>query len=223
MLKVAFPVSVNDSVATYEIPYGTIQRSTQRITSWQKARYEVPAENWADLSNNGYGISLLNNSKYGYDIKDNLMRLSLLRSPKSPDPTTDMEKHSIDYSLYPHSGDWKEANTIRKGYEFNQPLIAQLSSVHKGKLPEEKSFIKLESDDLILTSVKKALDSDAWVIQWYESKGKDSEATLTLPGVPKKVVESNFIEIDGQQIKFEGNVIKLNTKKFSVMTIKVYY
>ena len=223
MLKVAFPVSVNDSVATYEIPYGTIRRSTQRITSWQKARYEVPAENWADLSNNGYGISLLNNSKYGYDIKDNLMRLSLLRSPKSPDPTTDMEKHSIDYSLYPHSGDWKEANTIRKGYEFNQPLIAELSSVHKGKLPEEKSFIKLESDDLILTSVKKALDSDAWVIQWYESKGKDSEATLTLPGVPKKVVESNFIEIDGQQIKFEGNVIKLNTKKFSVMTIKVYY
>jgi alpha-mannosidase len=223
MLKVAFPVSVNDTVATYEIPYGTIQRSTQRITNWQKARYEVPAEKWADLSNIDYGISLLNNSKYGYDIKDNVMRLSLLRSPKSPDPTTDMEKHSIDYSLYPHSGDWKEANTIRKGYEFNQPLIAELSTVHKGKLPEQKSFIKLEGDNLILTSVKKALDSDAWVIQWYESKGNDSEATLTLPVVPKKIVESNFIEKEGQQIKFEGNVVKLNTKKFSVMTIKVYY
>ena len=81
MMKVAFPLSVNDTVATFEIPYGTIQRSTQRITSWQKARYEVPAEFWADLSNNGYGVSLINNSKYGYDVKDNVMRLSLLARP----------------------------------------------------------------------------------------------------------------------------------------------
>jgi alpha-mannosidase len=223
MMKVAFPLSVNDTVATFEIPYGTIQRSTQRITSWQKARYEVPAEFWADLSNNGYGVSLINNSKYGYDVKDNVMRLSLLRSPKSPDPTTDMGKHSIDYALYPHAGDWKTANTIRKGYEFNQPLIAKLTSIHTGKLNEEKSFIKLEGENLVLTSVKKALDSDAWVIQWYESKGKDSEAILTLPAVPKKVVGSNFMEKDGQQIEFKGNVVKLNTKKFSVTTIKVYY
>ncbi|MCL5027832.1 MAG: hypothetical protein M1480_02300 [Bacteroidetes bacterium] len=230
MLKVTFPVAVQDTDATYEIPYGTIQRSTQRITSWQKARYEVPAEKWADLSNNGYGVSLINNSKYGYDIKDNVMRLSLLRSPKWPDPTADMGKHSIEYSLYPHAGDWKEANTIRRGYEFNQPLIAKLNSImpagqasHKGKLPEEKSFIKLEGDDVVLTSVKQALDSNSWVIQWYESKGKNTEATLTLPAVPKKVLESNFMEIDGKPVKFEGNIVKVPTKKFSVMTIKIYY
>jgi alpha-mannosidase len=223
MLKVVFPVSVFDTNATYEIPYGTIQRSTQRITSWQKARYEVPAEMWADLSKDEYGVSLLNNSKYGYDIKDNVMRLSLLRSPKWPDPTTDMGKHSIEYALYPHAGSWQDANTVRKGFEFNQPLIAKLNSIHNGKLPEEKSFIKLEGDNLVLTSVKKALDSDAWVIQWYESKGKDSEAALTLPVIPKKVVESNFIEEDGKQINIKGNIVKMNVKKFSVTTIKVYY
>ncbi|MHB1685847.1 MAG: alpha-mannosidase [Ignavibacteriaceae bacterium] len=223
MLKVAFPLAFTDTVATYEIPYGTIQRSTQNITSWQKAQFEVPAEKWADVTNNDYGVSLLNNSKYGYDIKGNLMRLSLLRSPKSPDPTTDMGKHSIDYALYPHTGSWKDANSVRKGYEYNQPLIAELNSVHNGKLPKEKSFIKLVGDNVVLTSVKKALNSDAWVIQWYESKGKNTETTLTLPKTPKKVVESNFIEIDGKPIKFVGNEVKVNTKKYSVQTIKVYY
>ncbi len=127
MLKVAFPVSVNNNIATYEIPYGSITRSTKRETSWEKAKYEVAAQNWADLSDNNYGVSLLNNSKYGYDIKDNVMRLSLLRSPKWPDPTTDMGTHSIEYSLYPHKGNWKDANTVRKGYEFNHPLIAVMT------------------------------------------------------------------------------------------------
>jgi len=223
MLKVAFPLAFTDTVATYEIPYGTIQRSTQNITSWQKAQFEVPAEKWADVTNNDYGVSLLNNSKYGYDIKGNLMRLSLLRSPKSPDPTTDMGKHSMDYALYPHVGSWKDANSVRKGYEYSQPLIAELNSVHNGKLPEEKSFIKLVGDNVVLTSVKKALNSDAWVIQWFESKGKNTKTTLTLPKTPKKVVESNFIEIDGKPIKFVGNKVMIDTKKYSVQTIKVYY
>ncbi len=223
MLKVAFPVSVKDTLATYEIPYGTIQRSTQRKTKWDKARFEVPAEKWADLSNNGYGISLLNNSKYGYDIKDNVMRLSLLRSPKSPDPTADMGEHIIEYSLYPHTGNWKEANTVRRGWEFNQPLTAVINEVHKGKLPEEKSFIKLEPDDLVLTTVKKALDSNAWIVQWYESKGNDSEGTLVLPETPKKVVESNIMEKDGKPVRFDGNVVKIKTKKFSMNTLKIYF
>ncbi len=223
MLKVAFPVAVNDTEATYEIPYGTIQRSTQRKTKWEKARYEVPAEKWADLSSGGYGVSLLNNSKYGYDIKGSVMRLSLLRSPKYPDPTTDMGKHTIDYALYPHSGDWKDANTVRRGYEYNQPLIAALNSKHKGELPETESFIKLSADNLILTSMKKALDSNAWIIQWYESQGKNTNATLTLPKTPRKVFESNFMEAEGKPLKFEGNKVKVHTKKYSVTTIKVIY
>jgi len=223
MLKVAFPMTINNKTATYEIPFGTIERSTKRETDWEKARYEVPAIRWADLSNNEFGVSLLNNSKYGYDIKDNVMRLSLLRSPKWPDPMADMGRHSIDYALYPHSGDWKDANTIKKGYEFNTPLIALLADIHKGELPTEKSFIELSGSNLILTSIKKAQDSDAWVIQWYESKGEDTEANIILPRKPKKVVESNFMEDDGDPINFSGNVIKVKTGKNSVKTVKVYY
>jgi alpha-mannosidase len=223
MLKVAFPVSVSDTLATYEIPYGTISRSTQRKTSWEKAKYEVAALQWGDLSNDNYGISLLNNSKYGYDIKDNVMRLSLLRSPKWPDPTADMGTHSIEYSLFPHKGNWKEANTVRRGYEFNQPLIAVLTDIHDGELPTQNSFIQVSGDGIILTTLKKALNSDDWIIQWYESEGKDGDAIITLPKVPKKVFETDFIEKEEKEIPFENNVIKIRTPKSSVKTIKVVF
>jgi len=109
MLKVEFPLTVQDTIATYEIPSGSITRSTQRNNSWNKARFEVSAIRWADVSKDDYGVSLINNSKYGYDIKDNVMRLSLLRSPKWPDPTADRGEHQIEYSLYPHNEDWKES------------------------------------------------------------------------------------------------------------------
>ena len=118
MLKVAFPVSVGDTVATYEIPYGTINRSTLWRDSFDSAKVEVSAQRWADLSQDDYGISLLNRAKYGYDIKGNTIRLSLLRSPVWPDPTADRGKHTMEYALYPHAGRWQAARTVRRGYEF---------------------------------------------------------------------------------------------------------
>jgi len=223
MLKVAFPVTIGDTAATYEIPYGSIERSTQMRNSWDSAQVEVPAQRWADLSRGGYGISLLNKHKYGYDIKGSVMRLSLLRSPKWPDPTADRGKHSIEYSLYPHSGTWREANTVRRGYEFNYPFTALAGDKHKGKLPGSLSFIKLEPSGLVLTVVKKSEDSDAWILQWYDSKGVDAEGVLTLPQTPKRVVSSNFLEEDGNQIPFKDNVVKFNTKKNSIVTLKVLF
>ncbi|MBM4162285.1 MAG: alpha-mannosidase [Ignavibacteria bacterium] len=222
-LKVAFPLTVADTVATYEIPYGTIQRSTQLRDSWEKAKVEVPAHRWADVSQTDYGVSLLNNSKYGYDIKGNTVRLSLLRSPKWPDPTADRGKHSMEYSLYPHSGTWRTAGTVRRGYEFNYPLIAVMVEVHKGKLPSTTSFVRLEPENLVLTSIKKAEDSEAWVIQWYDAGGQTSEATLTLPQPPKKVVLSDFLEADGKPVAPEGKLIHITTPKSSVVTIKVVF
>jgi alpha-mannosidase len=222
-LKVAFPLSVHDTVATYEIPYGTIQRSTQLRTSWEKAKVEVPAQRWADLSQRDYGVSLLNKSKYGYDIKGDTIRLSLLRSPKWPDPTADRGKHSIEYALYPHSGTWREANTVQRGYEYNNPLLATATPAHKGAMDESRSFIQLSPSNLVLTTVKKAEDSDAWILQWYESKGQAVEATLVLPQAPKKVMRSNFLEEDKESVSTNKNTVKLETKKNAVVTVKVYF
>lgn len=223
MLKAAFPVTVHDTVATYEIPYGTITRSTQMRTSWEKAKVEVPAERWADLSGDGYGVSLLNKSKYGYDIKGNVMRLSLLRSPIWPDPTADRGKHSMEYALYPHAGSWREGGTVKRAYEYNNDLIACPTGTHKGSLPAENSFIKLEPENLILTVLKKAEDSDAWVCQWYDASGMETDGTLTLSKPPVKVVSSNFLEDEGAPVPFKGNMVSVKTKKNGITTVKIYF
>jgi alpha-mannosidase len=223
MLKVAFPLTVNDTVASYEIPYGSITRSTQMNTSWEKAKVEVPAERWADLSGSDYGVSLLNKSKYGYDIKGSVMRLSLLRSPKSPDPTADRGKHSMEYSLYPHKGSWRDAGTVKRGYEYNNDFIAVMGNSHKGKLPQSKSFVQLAPSNLVLTTIKKAEESNAWIYQWYDGGKEESDAVLTMPQTPKKIVLSNFLEDDGTPVSFEKNVVKVKTKKNGMVTLKVYY
>jgi alpha-mannosidase len=223
MLKVSFPLSVQDAVATFEIPYGSITRSTQRNNSWNKARFEVSAIRWADVSKDNYGVSLINNSKYGYDVKDNIMRLSLLRSPKWPDPTADRGEHEIEYSLFPHKGDWKEANTVKRGYDFNYKLIPFLTDLHKGDLPSIYSFVKMNAPNLILTTFKKAEDSHGYIFQWYESEGQDTEAEIEFPQQPKKVVLSNFMEEDLDELDFNGNKLAIKSKSNSVMTIKVYF
>ncbi|MGA2624054.1 MAG: glycoside hydrolase family 38 C-terminal domain-containing protein [Bacteroidota bacterium] len=223
MVKVAFPVTVADTAATYEIPYGSIQRSTQWRDSWDSAKVEVPTGRWADLSQNDYGVSLLNTSKYGYDIKQSVIRLSLLRSPKWPDPTADRGKHSIEYALYPHAKSWKNASTVHRAYEYNNPLIAVIADKHKGSLAENHSFMKLEPANLVLTTMKKSENSDAWIIQWYDAKGEDTEAVVTLPLIPKNVFTSNFLEENGTPIQFSGNKVNVKTGKNAVTTIKVRF
>jgi alpha-mannosidase len=108
LLKVAFPVDVLSPTATYEIQWGNVQRPTHRNTSWDWARFETCAQKWVDLSEGGYGVSLLNDCKYGHDIHDNVMRISLLRSPTMPDPEADLGEHHFSYSLFPHSGGWRQ-------------------------------------------------------------------------------------------------------------------
>lgn len=223
MLKLAFNTAVAAEQATYDIPFGTIRRSTQWKDRWDSAKVEVPAQRWADVSDAGKGVSLLTRSKYGYDIKGSVIRLSLLRSPEWPDPTADRGKHSIEYALYPHSGSWKEARTAHRGNEYSTPLIAVKGTRAKATGPSRNSFIQLTPSNLILTTLKKAEDSDEWIVQWYDVEGKNTEARLTLPAVPRSVVYSNFLEESGSPVPFEGKIVKAATKKYSVVTVKVRF
>jgi len=223
MLKVAFPVAVKDQAATYEVPYGSIKRSTLLNDSWEKAKVEVPGERWVDLSEDTYGVSLLNKTKYGFDIKGNVIRMSLLRSPKWPDPLADRGQHSIEYSLFPHRARVEETNVVQRGYEYNNPLIAIVAEMKKGPRPPSYSFVQLAPKNLILTTIKKAEDGDAWIIQWYDAKGVDSQATLTLPATPVKVLRSDFLEADGAAENFKGREVHAQTKKHSTTTLKVYF
>lgn len=221
MLKVAFPVAVDAPEATYEIPYGQIARSTGLGTPREKAQQEVPALRWADLSAGGAGVSLLNAGKYGYDVKANVMRLSLLRSPKYPDPVADMGRQAMDYALYPHAGHWRSAGTVRRGYELNTPLLAVVSSAHPGPLPSAHSFVRLEPAELVLTSLKQAEDGAGWVLQWYNTADEDVEAVVELPRPVARAVRSDFLEAGGEALPAGGWTVRVPTGRNAVVTVKV--
>ena len=129
----------------------------------------------------------------------------------------------IEYALYPHEGTWREANTVRRGYEFNYPLIAVLTDTHKGDLPQQQSFVQITPSNLVLTGLKKAEEGDAWIVQWYDAKGEAAEATVSFPRPPQKVVLSDFLEVDGEPLPVQENAVRVTTKKSSIVTIKVYF
>ncbi|MGC1658598.1 MAG: glycoside hydrolase family 38 C-terminal domain-containing protein [Candidatus Acidiferrales bacterium] len=194
LLKAAFPLAASSDHATYEIPYGSIERPTTRNNSWEAAKFEVPALRWADLGDAAHGFSLINDSKYGYDAKDNVLRISLLRSPTWPDPDADLGHHHFSYSLYPHAGDWRQALTVRRGYEFNSPLESVPVGAHSGEWRGDRSFVGVDQDNVVLTAVKKTEDGDALLFRFYEWAGKNSEVRLAVPAGAASATLTNLME-----------------------------
>lgn len=223
LLKVAFTVDVKSDKATYEIPFAHIQRPTSRNTGWEKARFEVPAIRWADLSDGSYGVSLLNESKYGCDIKDNVLRLTLLRSPTWPDPMADRGKHRFSYALYPHKGDWRKADTVQKGYEFNCPLISFFVDSHTGELPLSYSFFKASPSNIILAAVKKAEDRKSLILRLYEAEGEATRALIELFRRPKKIYELDLMENRLRSLPSKKKSFDLNFGKSEIKTIELVY
>ena len=194
LLKAAFPLAASGPFATYEIPYGTIERPTTRNNSWEKAQFEVPAQHWADLGDGKHGLSLINDSKFGYDAVGNLLRLTLLRSPKWPDPDADMGHHHFHYALYPHAGTWKDAMTVRHGFEYNYPLTAVVTTAHAGSLPAEHSFASVAPENVVLTAVKKAEDAKGLIFRVYEWAGKESTVEFHVPPGATGATVTNMME-----------------------------
>jgi alpha-mannosidase len=223
LLKVAFPVSAHSDKATFEIPYGSIERPTTRNTPAEQAQFEVPGQRWADISDSKHGLSLLNDSKYGYDAKGNVLRLSLLRSPEWPDPHADEGHHEFTYSLYPHGGSWKDALTIRQGYELNYKLISISSEKHQGSLPAEHSFLQAHSDNIIVTAVKKAEDENALILRFYEWAGKDGDISIQLPPGAESASETDLMEKPIATIPVKNSEVRLHTKPYEIKTVEVRF
>jgi alpha-mannosidase len=223
LLKVAFPVSSHSGKATYEIPFGSVQRPTTRNTPAEKAQFEVPAQRWADISDDKHGFSLLNDCKYGYDAKGNVLRLSLLRSPEWPDPHADEGEHYFTYSLYPHAGDWKQAFTILRGYELNYKLIPMQTEKHAGALPPLHSFLRADSGNVIVTAVKKSEDENSLIVRFYEWAGKESDVKLELPAGAVSASETNLMEKPAGNVAIENGMVAVHTKPYEIKTVKVQF
>ena len=224
LLKAAFPLAASGPKATFEIPYGTIERPTTRNNSVEKAKFEVPAQRWADLGDGQHGFSLINDAKYGYDVKDNVLRLSLLRSPVWPDPNADRGHQHFRYSLYPHAGTWKQADTVLRGFAFNYKMHAMQVQAHDGELPPSHSFVTVHPSNLVLTAIKKSEDGDSLILRFYEWAGQKTSAEITVPAGATTAVTTNLMEhADGQPVPVSGNRVTVPVGPYSIDTVRVDY
>ncbi|WP_400243575.1 alpha-mannosidase [Niallia sp. JL1B1071] len=216
LLKVAFPVEIRTTQATYDIQFGNVQRPTHWNTSWDYAKFETVGHQWADLSEHGYGISLLNDCKYGYDIKDSTMRLSLIKSGTYPDYLQDQGAHTFTYSILPHEGDWREGKTVQEAWDLNQPLKGL-----EGKLKtNDFSLFKVASNHCLIDAVKKAEDENKIIVRLHEFMGKRGKVELTSDALIQSWQECNLME---QPIgdKQENAKLAFELKPYEIKTFLV--
>lgn len=216
MLKVAFTPLLRETKATFEIPFGYVERPSDGR--------ESPALRWIDVSDGEYGVSLLNDSKYGFDVKGNTVRMTLIRTSYSPDPRPDQGRHEFLYSIYPHKGGWKEALTFRKGYEINHPLEAVIVEDPSGSsrtLPETKSFIQVKPENVVISCVKQAEDSEDLIIRLYDATGAGAEVEVLFSFKVSEIQEADLMERETSKLEFEDGKLSLKLKPFEIKTVRV--
>lgn len=222
LLKVAFPVDIRATEATYDIYYGAINRPTHWNTSWDKAKFEVCAHKWADLSEGDYGVSLLNDCKYGHDIKDNVMRLTLLRAPMWPDPKADRGYHEFTYSLYPHKGSWNQGGTVPMAWQLNAPLTAIAASPHTGSLAAEQSLFSVDADNVIIDTVKKAEDNGDLILRVFEALGQRGRVGIKCAFNVQSAVECDLLErAQGEDIPVQAGSFDVYIKPYELKTFRL--
>ncbi|BCU69958.1 alpha-mannosidase [Stygiolobus caldivivus] len=216
LLKSWFYFDLNTPEATFEVPYGVLKRQTTRNTSWEKAKFEVPMGKWLDLSEDDYGVAVLNDGKYGVAVEGNAVGLSLAKTPIYPDYTTDAEANSFTYSVYPHKGDWKEAKVYQRAYELNYPL-----KVVRGK-GGEGSFVRVRPDNLVVEAIKGSEDKRGIVVRLYNVQNNRGEGEVELWFNPNKVERVNVLEnpISGR-VQLNGNKVRFNYRNYEIITIKL--
>ncbi|XP_074773839.1 alpha-mannosidase 2C1 isoform X1 [Athene noctua] len=218
-LKVEFPVQVRSTNATYEIQFGHLQRPTHWNTSWDWARFEVWAHKWLDLSEHGFGVALLNDCKYGASAHGNVLSLSLLRAPKSPDATADITHHQFTYAVMPHLGSFQDAGVIQCAYNLNFPLHAVPAS--SAQCPPWSAF-SVSSPAVVLETVKQAEDRpDAVVVRLYEAHGSTLVAWLQTSLPVQEAVLCDLLERPAAQgrLPLEQRGLRLSFTPFRVLSV----
>ncbi len=218
LLKVAFPVDILSPVATYEIQWGSVQRPTHRNTGWDWARFETCAQKWVDLSEGDYGVSLLNNGKYGHDIRDNVIRLSLLRSPTMPDEEADQGEHYFTYSLLPHPADWR-LMTAPEAYALNDLLIAAPGSTAPGRAVE--SLVMPEANNIIIETVKQAEDGDGLIVRLYEYQQRRGMAALKTGFNLQAAYITDLLERNQEALAVGQNRVLFSIRPYQIVTLRL--
>jgi alpha-mannosidase len=210
-LKVAFPVAVRSARATYEIQHGHIERPTVVNTSWDEARYEVCGHRWADLSEAGYGVALLNNCKYGYDIRGHVMRLSLLRAPAYPDPDADQGRHRFAYALLPHAGPFQDS-VIAQAEFFNLPLVFVPGAA-------EGRVVTVDGPGVSVEAVKWADRADGIVVRLCEVWGGRRPVRVTVHAPFRSVMRVDLLEREVGTVAVDAGAAVVSLRPFELVSL----
>jgi alpha-mannosidase len=221
MLKVAFPVNINSGRATYEIQFGNVERPTHYNTSWDIAKFEVCAQKWVDLSEGDQGVAMLNDSKYGHDIHGNVMRLTLLRSPKAPDPIADMGRHRFTYTILPHYGPYNYAGIVQAAYALNAPVRHAMLPSHAGQAGVLPPLVSCEDRNIVIESVKKAEDSGDLIVRLYECHNSRGGSEISCARGIKGALLCDLEENEIAELEVSDGVVAFEYKPFEIITIKL--
>ncbi len=221
MVKTAFDVDVNSEKATFDIQFGSVERPVHKNTSWDSAKFEVCAHKFIDYADYGYGVSLLNDCKYGHNIENGTMKLSMFKCATHPDPDADKGEHFFTYSILPHSGDFRESGTVQLAYELNCPFKAFEIGKQNGILPEEYSFISCDKDNFIVETIKKAEDDDSIIVRGYEGYNKRTKVTLSAGFEAKKAFICDLAENELEELEIRDNKVTFVVKPFEIVTVKL--
>ncbi len=220
LLKAEFPMDIHATEASYEVQFGSVKRPNSRNTSWEQAKFEVCAQKWADLSEADYGVSLLNDCKYGHSAVGGTLTLSLLRAPTYPDPTADRGEHRFTYSLYPHNHALA-SDTVHESFALNRPVIALPLGAQDGTLSDEWSLVSSNNSDVIIDTAKMAEDGEELIVRLYSCRNNRAKATLTF-GVPvKNAALCTMLEETESEIAVQDNSVSLSLKPFEIVTLKM--
>ena len=219
VLKVAFPLDLHANEATYEIQYGHIRRPTHQNTSWDAAKFEVCAHKWADISEHGYGVALLNDCKYGHSAQGSTLEMTVLKAGTYPEPA-DQGVHIFSYSLLPHIGSLYDASVIRQAYSFNQPLMGMAVAANRGTVAEQFSLASCDRENIIIDTVKKAEADSGLIVRLYDSFDMRCTASVTVAEGFKKAYLCDLMENVLEELPFDGKTVSVPVKNFEILTLK---
>ena len=225
LLQARFPLAVRSHEATYETMYGAVRRPTHRNTGWDAARFEVSGHRFADLSEPGYGVALLNDGKYGHGAHGNVLSLSLVRGPLYPDPYADEGEHRFTYALFPHPGDWTETGVTAEAFALNSPLLAVPNAGSGGGSATTGGFVEADGLPLALGSLKRAEEGDALILRLYEPHGARGTATLRFGREVAGVEPVTLLEEpdgDGRALEvIDASTVRLQVRPFEVVSVRL--
>lgn len=220
MLKTAFEVDINADKATYEIQFGTIERPTHKNTSWDAAKFEVCAHKYADISEGGYGVSLINDCKYGHDIHDGVMQLSLLKCGIHPSKRSDHGKHSFTYSICPHSGTFASSDVPERAYMLNYPMTAVKACGNESVIPTSYSAVAIDKSNVICETVKEAEDSLDTIVRLYECKNIRTKASVSVGFKASECYICDLLENELEALEIKDGCVNIDVGGYEIVTLK---